>query len=132
MRISRVLITFLGLSACACLADDSALQVQTFADHDSNQHFSLRINPDGKIFGNGAQPSIRGELKLNLPERGVRTYQPNKRTLNADDTCFYIRSYIVEREDANSDAVRPKRYSTCQPSSRFDLRNAVAPADGPH
>ena len=132
MRLSRVFVIFLGLSTCACLADDSALQVKTFADYDSNQHIALRINPDGKIFGPAAQPSASGELKLNLPERGMRTHHQKKRTLSADDTCFLIRSYKVVREDPNSDAVTPKGYSTCQPSSRFDLRHAVAPDDSRH
>jgi len=39
--------------------------------------------------------------------------------------CAYMRTYRVRREYRNSDAVSPAGYTTCVPSARFEMRNAV-------
>ena len=40
-----------------------------------------------------------------------------------DDTlCYKIRSYVVARDNKDSDSVHPVGYSTCQPASRYRLR----------
>ena len=42
-----------------------------------------------------------------------------------DEVCYTMRSYKVERQERSSDATQPTQYSTCQPSSRFDVKNAT-------
>jgi hypothetical protein len=44
---------------------------------------------------------------------------------HSDVTCLSIRAYRVARVHADSDVVRPAGYSTCQPSSRFQVKTAV-------
>jgi hypothetical protein len=44
-----------------------------------------------------------------------------------DEVCYTMRSYKVERKERSSDASPPTQYSTCQPSSRFDVKNATDP-----
>jgi hypothetical protein len=39
-----------------------------------------------------------------------------------DKVCYRIRSYIVSRENRDSDSTKLVGYSTCQPSSKYDLR----------
>jgi hypothetical protein len=40
-----------------------------------------------------------------------------------DDTlCYKIRSYVVARDNKDSDSVHPVGYSTCQPASRYRLK----------
>jgi len=39
-------------------------------------------------------------------------------------TCFKMRSYYVERESKHSDVTHPIGYSTCTPSTRFDIKRA--------
>ena len=40
-----------------------------------------------------------------------------------DDTvCYRIRSYVVARDNKDSDSVHPVGYSTCQPASRYRLK----------
>jgi len=39
--------------------------------------------------------------------------------------CAYMRTYRVRREYADSDVVSPAGYTTCVPSKRFELKNAV-------
>ena len=48
------------------------------------------------------------------------------RELATDATCFAIRSYVVARDDKNSDSTHPVAYSTCQPASRYRLRTTDA------
>jgi hypothetical protein len=47
-------------------------------------------------------------------------------TLQQDEkTCYTIRAYRVARESPDSDSTRPAGYSTCQPTARFQLKEAV-------
>ena len=42
--------------------------------------------------------------------------------LGDDTVCYKIRSYVVARDNKDSDSVHPVGYSTCQPASRYRLR----------
>jgi len=42
-----------------------------------------------------------------------------------DNVCYTMRSYIVARENRNSDSTMLVGYSTCQPSSKYELRITV-------
>jgi hypothetical protein len=44
--------------------------------------------------------------------------------LDADTTCYAIRSYVVARDSKDSDSTHPAGYSTCQPSNRYRVRGA--------
>jgi hypothetical protein len=44
--------------------------------------------------------------------------------LDADTSCFTIRSYVVARDSKDSDSTHPAGYSTCLPSNRYQVRNA--------
>ena len=47
-------------------------------------------------------------------------------TLQQDEKmCYTIRTYRVARESPDSDSTRPAGYSTCQRSTRFQLKEAV-------
>jgi hypothetical protein len=46
------------------------------------------------------------------------------RTLDADSTCYAIRSYRVARDSKDSDSTHPAGYSTCRPSNRYQVKNA--------
>ena len=48
-----------------------------------------------------------------------------RRSEQDDDTCYYIRSYRVTRDDPGSDETRRAGYTTCQPGSRFQTKTAV-------
>jgi hypothetical protein len=41
-----------------------------------------------------------------------------------DATCYSIRSYRVTRDDPASDTTRLVSYSTCQPSTKFQVKEA--------
>ena len=42
-----------------------------------------------------------------------------------DSVCYTMRSYIVARENRDSDSTKLVGYSTCQPSSKYELRISV-------
>jgi|SRR5271166_4841666 len=45
--------------------------------------------------------------------------------LSTDATCYAIRSYVVARDDKDSDSTHFVSYSTCQPASRYRLKAAL-------
>ena len=47
----------------------------------------------------------------------------------ADTVCLKIRSYVVARDDRDSDSVHLVGYSTCQPASRYRLRKTQIQTD---
>jgi hypothetical protein len=42
--------------------------------------------------------------------------------LDADTTCYAIRSYVVARDSKDSDSTHPTGYSTCRPAARYHLK----------
>ena len=42
-----------------------------------------------------------------------------------DNVCYTMRSYIVARENRDSDSTKLVGYSTCQPSSKYELKITV-------
>ena len=74
---------------------------------------------------------VRGQGKGDF--RGARSKEDKARTLvmglngplDADATCFTIRSYVVARDSKDSDSTHPTGYSTCQPASRCRLKATV-------
>ena len=75
---------------------------------DPHEIAQFRIDPSGRAFRWGSQ----------IDPMTVRSYgEPG------DDTvCLKIRSYVVARDDRDSDSVHLVGYSTCQPASRYRLR----------
>ena len=45
---------------------------------------------------------------------------------SSDYFCAYMRTYRVKTVSPGSDAVTPAGYTTCVPSARFEMRNAVS------
>lgn len=46
---------------------------------------------------------------------------------NPEPVCAHMRTYRVERESRDSDAVRPAGYTECVPMARFTVKRAVKP-----
>jgi|HubBroStandDraft_6_1064221.scaffolds.fasta_scaffold339893_2 hypothetical protein len=78
----------------------------------------LRIGPlqDFHLHGTTPEP----ETYRITPAPG--TY---RKTFPSDQsTCYSIRGYRITRDDPESDSTRPSGYSTCQPSDRFEVKDA--------
>jgi hypothetical protein len=46
-------------------------------------------------------------------------------SMEADATCYAIRSYVVARDSKDSDSTHPAGYSTCRRASRYHLKTTV-------
>lgn len=51
---------------------------------------------------------------------------------DADDTCYAIRSYVVARDEKDSDSTHLVRSSTCVPASQYSVKSALAQQDSDH
>jgi hypothetical protein len=49
---------------------------------------------------------------------------PSLGELEGEPVCYHIRSYLMAKDDADSDSTSFAGYSTCQMSSRFGIRHA--------
>ena len=107
------------------------------------------LEPLGSLF----QPQERGARSVEIPlrdkqqlaEDGARkslaqlmasgriapnshvgfTVSPDGRvTWSMDKTCFAIRSYLMARDDKDTDSTHLVRTSTCIPSNKYELRTA--------
>jgi hypothetical protein len=58
-------------------------------------------------------------LRLFSPDDSM---SPSGGRVIPDTVCYKIRSYVVARDNKDSDSVHPVSYSTCQPASRYRLR----------
>jgi hypothetical protein len=89
--------------------------VQATIPVDPQEITQIRIDPSGRAFRWGSQ----------IDPMNVRSYgEPG-----ADTVCLKIRSYVVARDDRDSDSVHLVGYSTCQPASRYRLRKTQLPTD---
>lgn len=67
-------------------------------------------------------------LKLNYGERAAKLNADGRMAvpgLQDDSLCYAIRSYVVARDNKDSDSVHPVGYTTCVPASRYQLRTTV-------
>ena len=80
----------------------------------------LRIGPLQDFHLHGTTPAP--EIYQDIPAPG--TYGKILPHDQGKVTCYSIRGYRVTRDDPDSDSTRPSGYSTCQPSDRFQVKDA--------
>jgi hypothetical protein len=74
---------------------------------------------------NSTPTSVQSEQD-SLVARQLESRAEHLLTLQQNEpTCYMLRTYRVVRENPQSDSTRPAGYSTCQPSTRFQVRTAV-------
>lgn len=60
--------------------------------------------------------------KITLPYRVLTGSDVRVEELNDDATCYSIRSFVVARDDKDSDSTHPVSSSTCQPALKYRLQ----------
>jgi hypothetical protein len=113
MRIPGILLALLfGLASLgAAPASDSTAEGNPVSNHPAieRHHFDLR----------NFYPAIERH-HFNLHNLGSIHIEEER-----DNVCYTMRSYIVARENRDSDSTKLVGYSTCQPSSKYELRITV-------
>ena len=54
----------------------------------------------------------------------IRLFPPAEVQPAAEGLCYTIRSYVVARDEKNSDSTHVVKASTCQPARKFQLKSA--------
>jgi len=125
MRIPRLLLPSLliSLSMVAVVAAQSPSDKS--ADSSQLAPTSLRTPLDSSTSDRDLTP-FPFTLSPSTKFGGEHTLTLHILTLEQDEkTCYTLRTYRVARETPDSDTTRPAGYSTCQRSTRFQLKTAV-------
>jgi hypothetical protein len=129
MRISTLFLFFSGLLVAAvgpargqATADSLQLESSQVASAIPTVKFDL-ANADSVAIDQYRLPKPWDESLGRLALHNVRPEQ--------DQVCYTMRSYKVERTERVNESTQPMTYSTCQPSTRFDVKNADVHVVGP-
>jgi len=122
MFLSRLLLVLLFVGSIAWAKDRPANQSQSVKPH-SRANTAADLDSSVAL----ATPDSIAVLKADdiaLP--GNRTATKRDLTLSRgdDEICYTMRTYVVARDDKESDATHPVRSTTCQPGSRYRLKTA--------
>jgi hypothetical protein len=121
MRISTVPALFLAgllMADVASAADQAPSATLPAAPSAAFTNFAYLPKPESNL-------AVDQYRLLRKYSSKFRRLLANSATPVQDEVCYTMRSYKVERKERFSDATEPPQYSTCQPSSRFDVKNAI-------
>lgn len=111
MIFLRVVPVVLLLWPCVSLAQENLLSASSLKSQSVT-------NPDLKVF----TVDQNGKLQ-HVPTQRDFMLTPDGQ-LAVDSTCYTMRSYVVARDNRQSDSTHFVRYSTCQPASKYRLKTA--------
>lgn len=129
MRLTGLLalLLFFLIVFFAAPAASNAQTVQApAATMNSNGPSTENVPPSGPFRVATDSPTIDRPLVLRQPlmdhggDMVLRDYE-------RDGVCYTMRTYVMAREDRDSDATRMARYRKCLPSWKVDLKTATAP-----
>ena len=69
----------------------------------------------------------RGDFRSGRSDKTRTVVMGLNGPLDADATCFTMRSYVVARDSKGSDSTHPTGYSTCQPASKYRVKTTQGP-----
>jgi hypothetical protein len=144
MTLTHLVLAALLVCSVPAVTQDQSLiasqnpdNVAVAANHDSaTPSDPWRIMPDrSSNFSSDSMDRMRIDQYVHgLGKGDFRTGRSNneakRRTLvmgldgplDADATCFTMRSYVVARDSKDSDSTHPTGYSTCQPASKYRVK----------
>jgi hypothetical protein len=100
----------------------TAFQVPFAINHDPSDNSSQNIRVDQFRLSPNTSAGSQTETAFGLPYRLRAQHLQDQQS---DTVCYSIRSYVVARDDPQSDTTRPAGYSTCQLSTRYRVKAAV-------
>ncbi len=117
MTLARLLPAVLLLCSLSGFAQDQPLNKLPASAAIATPSEPWRIIPDQDQFR--VDPGTRN---FKLKERFVTMTPGRDGQLDADTTCYTMRSYVVARDAKDSDSTHPVSYSTCQPATRYRVK----------
>ncbi len=124
MRVILLRLTALLLIAMGACAQDGMREVVTYSTVTApHTQFLVTVKSAHGVENRLIeQPAVLSMAKYrgdNLTEtRRILRFSPE------GNTCYFIRSYIMHRED-DTDVTHLDRMTTCTPSSRFQMKKTV-------
>jgi hypothetical protein len=100
------------------LMNGSEMSESLLSSEDKNNSLDRLTMYDQKTFHLGLHD------RSHLPRPDADAQLGSATRLNADTTCYAIRSYVVARDAKDSDSTHPAGYSTCRPSDRYQVKSA--------
>lgn len=143
MTLARLLTAALMLCCLPVLAQDKQPKAEVVVERPSSQ--IVRPTPDFSTdrtapsepwlvvwnqpaeLVSGQNPLVTEHIEQSRlsQSKSVPALRLQVETLDADVTCYTIRTYVVARDSKDSDSTHPAGYSTCQPSVQYQLKTTV-------
>ena len=83
------------------------------------------ISPDRMRADQYVLDRSRGDFRSGRSDKTRTLVMGSNGPLDADATCFTMRSYVVARDFKDSDSTHPTGYSTCQPASKYRVKTTL-------
>lgn len=113
MRVPTLLGGFLLAGSLLCSASDQAA-IATL---------SVGANPQDRVESNFGSAVNKHSQR---PRLNLRAFDRSQSDANV---CYMMRTYIMVREDRDSDVTRRDGHMTCQPAWKFEVRSAGSAAE---
>lgn len=120
MRTTALLLTLFAFTVLSALAADQAKPAPP-------QNDSTIAAVPGPADSLGIIPADPDGFTLDTSSDAYNRHL--NRDSQTETYCFKMRSYLVERENQDSDSTRLVGYTTCHPASRIQLKTTLETAD---
>ncbi|HLW85388.1 MAG TPA: hypothetical protein VKR60_09260 [Candidatus Sulfotelmatobacter sp.] len=136
MHIPRLPVLSLLILVCAVPSvaqsspEKSSVHLQSWTTAPQSDPASIRVDQlQTPFYSDGLSLRYAAPGTFRLGEHAAAILSPrqfHKRIVTNDDVpCLTLRTYRVTRDDPESDTTRLVGYSTCQPSTRFQVKTTV-------
>jgi hypothetical protein len=144
MTLARLLVIALFFSSLPAFTQDKPMlgngvsALVTSGEATDSPQEPWRVIPNRPDFSSNSAGRIRvDQYRLDRGQLDPRTGRPKMEaqiggaimgeegSMEADATCYAIRSYVVARDSKDSDSTHPAGYSTCRRASRYHLKTTV-------
>jgi hypothetical protein len=112
MILTRLLAVLVFLSLGVALAEGQSHQMQNSSPSVSK--------PDAAV----PQPLPNYRSHSNGTRRRVPVLNSE-----SDETCYTMRTYLVQRDNGQSDSVHPVGYTSCLPASHVEIKVTIQPIE---
>jgi len=77
--------------------------------------------------GNSVQPAASSDASLSFDRTLREMARRDGVQLERDGVCYTMRTYVMAREEKDSDVTRMVRVTRCMPATKLEFKSAVAP-----